>query len=159
MRKRNRRGTGARARRSKRRPSRRAEPAPGRSAETHIPARRSATRRQTRQSKALSTRRRVNRLSRNVESSRGIEGSRRRRNKLQARPRKRRNALRTLGRAPLRLSPALVQVQRPYENASDKQTKRRLCTRKKEARRGVILATGHGGINGKKNYRRHQRCR
>lgn len=57
------------------------------------------------------------------------------------------------------LSSVMVSLRRTDENASALQTRRSLCTRKKQARRSVIIATGYGGINGYTNYRRQKSCR
>jgi hypothetical protein len=57
-----------------------------------------------------------------------------------------------------RLSAGLLPLRRPNENASRQQTTRSVCARKKETRRAVIIANGHGGINNANRYRRHRKC-
>ncbi len=85
--------------------------------------------------------------------------SRTERDTMPVRARDRRNRLRPSKRARRRLSHLGLSLRRPNENASDNQTALRVCTRKKETRRAVIIATGHGGINGQRNYRRRKSCR
>ena len=59
-----------------------------------------------------------------------------------------------------RLQTVVVPSQGTDENASRRKTKSvSSCTRKKEVRRGVILASGKGGIHGRRQIRRSTRCR
>ncbi len=62
-------------------------------------------------------------------------------------------------RATGRLPQRLVPLRRNNENASDNQTTRSVCTRKKASRRAVIIANGYGGRNGYKSYRPHSSCK
>lgn len=80
-------------------------------------------------------------------------------NELSRRHRDRREALRQhRQRARTRLSSSPMSLRRYNENASRNKTTRSVCARKKEARRGVIIATGYGGINGARNYKRRKTC-
>lgn len=56
------------------------------------------------------------------------------------------------------LSPASLSLRRTDAPASRVETTRSVCTRKKEARRAVIIATGYGGINNQTNYRKRKSC-
>lgn len=78
--------------------------------------------------------------------------------KLSTRFRDRRDVLRPGKQIPTfqRLSTGLVSTRPADENARTRSSKR--CTRSKAERRGVILATGYGGINGATNYRRSKKC-
>jgi hypothetical protein len=80
-------------------------------------------------------------------------------NKLSAQSRNRRANLRPQRRAEPRLSAGVVPVSRFNEHASRVETTRSVCTRKKEARRAVIIATGHGGINGQRQYKPRRKCK
>lgn len=61
--------------------------------------------------------------------------------------------------APARRLPQSVLSSRSlHENASSRKTTRGVCTRKKQERRAVIIATGYGGINNARNYRRQKKC-
>jgi hypothetical protein len=121
-------------------------------------ARRTTPRRQTRQSPALSPRRTDRGLPAALEPSRVISRPRRTRNRLLD-DAGRRSRLRSQRSSRPRLSAGLVQARRADGNASARQTRQSLCTRKKATRRAVIIATGHGGINGKRNYARRKKCR
>ncbi len=54
-----------------------------------------------------------------------------------------------------RLQTALLSTPRRDENARSPKIR---CARNKTDRRAVLLATGYGGINHGKNYRKHKRC-
>lgn len=54
---------------------------------------------------------------------------------------------------------ALLRTRKRDEKQDSMATKNRLCKRKKEVRRAVILASGRGGINHSRNYRRSKTCR
>jgi len=57
------------------------------------------------------------------------------------------------------LPTSVLSLRRRDENASDNQTTRSVCTRKKATRRAVLIATGYGGINGARQYKEHKKCR
>lgn len=99
------------------------------------------------------------RISRRVESSEGFANSRIYRDELQARHRNRRSAMSKPREAAKRgLPAALMPLRRPDENAPNNQATRSVCTRKKATRRAVIIATGHGGINNARKYKKHRKC-
>lgn len=93
-----------------------------------------------------------------VERRRNTEDSATRRNEMPHKPRQRRADLRAQRRARRRLPATGLPVRRVNENASDKQTTRSVCTRKKQARRAVVIANGYGGRNNARKYRRHTKC-
>lgn len=51
----------------------------------------------------------------------------------------------------------ILPPRRDDENARSRSPTR--CARKKEVRRGVIIATGYGGLNHTRNYKEHRKCR
>jgi hypothetical protein len=106
----------------------------------------------------LSKRRTQTRLLAVIERRGSTETPRPNRNKLQNPTRHRRTPVRTLRGTRPRLSTTLLPVRGTNENASGVQTKRSLCTRKKQARRAIVIATGHGGINHANKYRRQKKC-
>lgn len=55
-----------------------------------------------------------------------------------------------------RLPPTFLPLSRRNEKTN--QSKATPCARKKETRRSVIIATGHGGINKARNYRKQKPC-
>lgn len=93
-----------------------------------------------------------------AERRRPAQRSRPSRDTVPVRKRDRRNRLRSSERTRRRLSPLAVSARRTNENASDSQTTRSVCTRKKATRRAVIIATGYGGRNGARNYSRRKSC-
>lgn len=97
----------------------------------------------------LPPRKSVRRKTRVLTRDQVRAGLRDRRNKMLAR----KKATRSPG-----LSAALVPSRRTDADARSRPSKLR-CARKKEVRRAVIIATGHGGRNGVRNYRRQQKCR
>lgn len=99
------------------------------------------------------------RISRRVESGEGFKNTRIFRNELHARHRIRRAAMSKPREAAKRgLPAALMPVRRTDENAPDNQATRSVCTRKKASRRAVIIATGYGGINNARKYKKHRKC-
>lgn len=99
------------------------------------------------------------RLSSATVSSRSSPNLRNDRNQLSNRLRDRDRDMRTRRSAkPKRLPPLVVSLQKSNENASGNKTTRRVCTRKKETRRAVILQNGYGGINGFRNYKKRSTC-
>lgn len=58
-----------------------------------------------------------------------------------------------------RLSERLVPARPHNEDAPQGTTRQKVCTRKKAARKAVIIATGYGGINHSRNYKDRQSCR
>lgn len=95
-----------------------------------------------------------------VSRGRRDQSPRRNRDELQTGRKHRRANLRTSRENTARRLPrSSLPVFRRNENASDPQTTRSVCTRKKQARRAVIIATGYGGVNNQRNYRRHKQCR
>lgn len=99
------------------------------------------------------------RLSDFPERSRRSASARQARDELPVRPGKRRNKMRQSRQGAARgLSPVALSLRRNNENASDLQTTRSVCTRKKATRRAVIIANGYGGINGFKDYKPNKRC-
>lgn len=55
-----------------------------------------------------------------------------------------------------RLSSALVPLVRKDARRPDR---KRACSANKARRRSIVIATGHGGRNGIRNYREHRSCR
>jgi chemotaxis response regulator CheB len=106
----------------------------------------------------LSERRSRRRLVASPKRVQDSANSRRKANRLPDRILDRRTRLSPQRSTRPRLSNTVLQVRRTDENASARQTTRSVCTRKKEARRAVIIATGNGGINGVRNYKKHRRC-
>lgn len=100
------------------------------------------------------------RVSGRTVTSRRVASSWQTRNQLRDPTRIRRaRVLSQRGRTRARLSPALMPVRRSNENASRNETTRSVCTRKKQARRAVIIATGYGGRNGRRDYRQRSKCK
>lgn len=58
-----------------------------------------------------------------------------------------------------RVSPAVLPARAALEDAPKQKASRRDCARKKDTRRAVLLARGFGGINGRRNYAHHTRCK
>lgn len=56
--------------------------------------------------------------------------------------------------------PSAVVLVRPENARKDRRQadKKTPCAARKQIRRAVIIAKGHGGINRAKNYRRHKKC-
>lgn len=142
-----------RKRRSSRRPSHR----PGR---RPTPSGRVSTRGAvTRKKKALSERRASRPVLGTAKPSRSIKTSRPTRNRLPDRPSDRpKNMLRDRPAKRQGLSSGTLQIRRANENASGQQTRQSLCTRTKQTKRAVIIATGYGGINNQRNYRSRKPC-
>lgn len=159
MRRRSRSSTGKRRRSSKRRPS--VQPGrrktPTRLGEGQRLSPRGGV---TRKRQTISERRAARPILGRTKSSPSVTTSTRAaRNAVSRRPDNRRTAVRRkIHTRKERLPALLVSGSRANENASDSQTKKILCTRKKQARRSVIIATGHGGINHQRNYRRRNPC-
>lgn len=61
--------------------------------------------------------------------------------------------------APRRLPKSALPMATTNANAHRSKMPATPCARKKSARRAVIIATGYGGINKAKQYRRHKSCR
>lgn len=122
-------------------------------------ARRSTSRGEdTRKSGALRARRNK-RVVPDVSERRRRPGRKREtRNEVSRRDSDRRPAVRTQRTTARRLSPGGLFLGRRNENASSRKTTRSVCTRKKAARRAVIIASGYGGRNGARNYKRHESC-
>ena len=111
------------------------------------------------ESNAIPSRRRRGRVSRIPERSRNSQTPRRTDNELRTRTRFRRTRVRASGKTAARGLPAgSLSLRRDNENASEKQTTPRVCTRTKATRRAVIIAKGYGGRNGFKDYKQHKRC-
>lgn len=148
MPKRKRASTGARGARS-RRPPRRPVPT----------ARRVSPRRRPEQSTTVSARRTVRRVSRHAVSTRLPESPRKRGDGLSD-FRSGRTSLHARRRARTGLPAPVLSLRRRNENASSKKTTRSVCSRKRAARRAVIISTGYGGRNGATNYRKEdKKCR
>lgn len=149
MRRRKSRSTGARARKYS---------GPARQGPRAVPGtRRSTPRRETRTSPLVSSRRSHRRLSGTPEPSAGLALTRRRRDGLPDRLRNRRAALYAQRRTREGLPLGVLSTRRPDENASSGKTRRSLCTRKKAARRHMIIATGYGGRNGVRTYKKERK--
>lgn len=142
MRKRSRGTSGARARRYRRNKT----------------ARRGTPRRRLGQMEIVPKRRTYAGISLAAVASRSVAGKRKSSDKVPGRSQDRRASLRASRQNRAGLPVTLVPASRAHANASDKQTRRSLCTRKKAARRAVIIATGHGGINHVRKYRRRAKC-
>lgn len=154
MRRRKSRSSGAKPRRSELRSS---KARPGRSPVSTT--RRDTPRRRHGSLQAIPSRRPVRRLSDTTEPSRTIERVRERRNHVPDRLRDRRAGLHAQRRTREGLPVGVMPARRLNENASRRETRPSLCTRKKETRRAVIIATGHGGVNNSRNYKEHKKCR
>lgn len=131
-----------------------------RSSRADIGTRRDTTRLQAATAKRVRTRRTKRRVLSGAEPGGYPLIERKRRDRVPDRlGERRRGDLRRNRRARQGLSPVLVSVRRTDENASGRQTTRSVCTRKKAARRAVIIATGYGGRNGARRYKRQEKCR
>lgn len=86
-------------------------------------------------------------------------GSRSRRALRHDRVGNRRSYLQARADAPRRLQKSSLPMATTDANAHRNQMPATPCARKKSARRAVIIATGYGGINKAKQYRRHKPCR
>ncbi|AXL15458.1 hypothetical protein [Microviridae sp.] len=110
-------------------------------------------------SKTIYARHSSRRTTATPKRSRSLESARSIRNQLQTRSLHRRTDMREPGKTTVRrLSSTILPLRRDNENASDKQTTRSVCTRKKQAKRATIIATGYGGKNGFTNYKQHRKC-
>lgn len=141
MRKRKSRSTEAKARKSKRSKTRRNTPR-----QRHEPL------------EALRMRRANRRPTLAARASRSIDGTRPERDPLSPGPLIRRATLRGPLSTRTGLPTTLMHARRSNENASGNKTRPSLCTRKKAARRAIIIATGHGGRNNARNYKEHKKC-
>lgn len=128
-------------------------------------SRRSAESRRVQQTETPS--RRVDRTARKIgwqtpeqSPSRG-KSPRKKRDILHIRPGLRRDILRPRKKSTTAgLSPALVLSRRGDARQDRSETQDRTsCARRKDERRAVIIATGYGGINRAKDYRRQTKCR
>lgn len=144
MRKRKRGSTGAKARRY--------EPATQ-------PARSDSPRRRHGASSLVPSRRPLDRIRSRTERRRRTIVSRTLRDDVPGQRQFRRDDLQPRRRSRSGLPATTLSLRRPNENASREKTSGKLCTRKKEVRRAVIMATGYGGINNARNYRKHEQCR
>lgn len=64
----------------------------------------------------------------------------------------------TRKRTKKRMPRGMVSAPTRNENAPARKATN-VCARKKSEKRAVILATGYGGINGRRNYKEHTSCR
>lgn len=89
-----------------------------------------------------------------------LPGKRLTRDPMPDRLRVRRTTLLPRERAPgvIGLPPPVLRESRSREHASKDSTKPTACTRRKEERRSVIIATGHGGRNGVRDYKPRRKC-
>lgn len=131
---------------------------PGRPGQVRA-TRRDTSRLPTTTSRAVRSRRSVRRVLTSSEPSVGLTLARKDRDKMPSRRRNRRAGMSTRRLTDEGLPAGILSLRRSNENASANQTRRSLCTRKKAARRHMIIATGYGGRNGVKNYRRQDKCR
>lgn len=99
-------------------------------------------------------------VSRDVGVRKSTDSPRQARNRLSTQRRDRRDPLQSQRRLVKGLSPMVLPERKPHANATSKSSRQSLCARKAKARRAVIIATGYGGINGVRTYkRRNQTCR
>lgn len=151
MRRRSRRSTGARARNYR-------DASASRGAPGSVSTRRDTTRGTLGQMEAFPKRRSERRVPYTVIRSRSSGREGRSGDELYHAPLRRNRVLSQRSTGP-RLSASLVPVRRANENASGDQTRPGLCTRKKAARRAVIIATGYGGKNGFRDYKPKEICK
>lgn len=144
-----------------RRRNKRSTAAKRRNSRKNQEARPNTTRRRPEQARSVLARRTTGRLSDSLIRGRRTEGPRKITDRVLDRHRDRRAPLRPQLETSRqkRLSGSSMPVRRDNAYASARQTRQSLCTRKKAARRAVIIATGHGGINNVRNYRRQSKCR
>ena len=112
--------------------------------------------------KPVLTRRRKRRISRSPESARAAQIPRR-----NLRRGLRQDGLLDGGttlqvrqnRTPSRRMPRGILPPRSLDASTRRMaTTQGVCAAKKDTRRGVLIATGYGGVNGFRNYRKHSRC-
>lgn len=142
-------GTGAQGRRYKTR-------AHGRKNQN---SRRAPPRQRQQQETPVRSRRTVRRVSRPIERGESFDRSRDRGNKMPVGHRNRRNSMHSQRQPQIGLPSSLLPTRYPNENASNNKTTRSVCTRKKAARRHMIIATGYGGKNGFTDYKEDKSCR